>query len=371
MKETGTEWFYVADVDRIDSPALLIYKDRVKENIARAIALAGSVNILRPHVKTSKMAEVNRMMTDMGINKFKCATIAEAEMLASIGAHDVLIAYQLVGPKVDRFIELVKKFPSTTFSCLTDNLFSAEYLSDKARKNHIIIHVYIDLNTGMNRSGIPASQAAILYRGLRLLEGIDVRGLHAYDGHIRDTDPDVRQKRSDEAFAAVESLKDTLTAQYGFTPAIIAGGSPTFPTHVKRKGVECSPGTFVFWDHGYKKQIPDQPFDYAALVMTRVVSVIDANTICTDLGYKGIASENPLPRMHFFNAPGASQSAQSEEHLVLRVTDASQYKPGDVLYAAPIHICPTVALYDTASVIEDHRLTGEWKVTARDRKITI
>ena len=46
------------------------------------IAVAGGVDRLRPHVKTHKLPEVIRRQLVLGIRKFKCATIAEAEMLA-------------------------------------------------------------------------------------------------------------------------------------------------------------------------------------------------------------------------------------------------------------------------------------------------
>ncbi len=92
------EWFEVKNVDSIDTPSLLVYKERVRKNIRRAVAAIGNVGLLRPHIKTNKMAEVCRMMMDEGIHKFKCATIAEAEMLAMIDAKDVLLAYQPCGP---------------------------------------------------------------------------------------------------------------------------------------------------------------------------------------------------------------------------------------------------------------------------------
>jgi len=152
---------------------------------------------------------------------------------------------------------------------------------------------------------------------------------------------------------------------------IVAGGSPTFPVHAARENVECSPGTFVFWDHGYKQSLPDEPFDYAALVITRVVSVIDQNTLCLDLGHKSVAAENQLPRVHFLNAPELVPFSQSEEHMVVKSSTANAFRPGDVLYGVPIHICPTVALYERAWVVEDGAVTKEWKVAARNRYITI
>ncbi|MCK7555567.1 hypothetical protein MKQ70_11320 [Chitinophaga sedimenti] len=208
--------------------------------------------------------------------------------------------------------------------------------------------------------------------GLRsVVTSLKMIGLHGYDGQIGDTDTQVRQHRSDEGFVKVDRMAEAIRERTGRRPMMVMGGSPTFPTHLHREGVQCSPGTFVFWDHSYKTTLPDLGFDYAALVITRVVSVIDETTICVDLGHKSVAAENPFPRVYFLNAPEATPVRQSEEHLVLKVADASTFKVGDVLYGAPVHICPTVALYERALVADGGKLIDEWKVVARDRKIHI
>ena len=91
-------WFLVQDADQIDSPALLIYPDRIRHNIEQMVRMAGDPRRLRPHVKTHKMAEIIRMQQEAGIDKFKCATLAEAELLARCEAKEVLVAYPLTGP---------------------------------------------------------------------------------------------------------------------------------------------------------------------------------------------------------------------------------------------------------------------------------
>jgi D-serine deaminase-like pyridoxal phosphate-dependent protein len=96
---------------------------------------------------------------------------------------------------------------------------------------------------------------------------------------------------------------------------------------------------------------------------------VNATTITADLGYKAVASENPLPRVYFMNAPGSKPIAHSEEHIVITVPDASKFKPGDVLYGVPVHICPTVALYDRAILVDKKQATTIWRVIARDRMI--
>ena len=85
-------WFLVTNSDQIDSPALLIYPERIRHNIEQMVRIAGDPKRLRPHVKTHKMAEIIRMQQEAGIDKFKCATLAEAELLARCKAKDVLVA---------------------------------------------------------------------------------------------------------------------------------------------------------------------------------------------------------------------------------------------------------------------------------------
>ncbi len=364
-------WYAINEIEKIDSPSLVVYKERVKENILQLITRVGDANRLRPHVKTNKMAEVCSLMLAAGITRFKCATIAEAEMLGSLLAPEVLLAHQPVGPKIERLLALVKQFPATHFTCIADNPETLKQFSELCMSHGQRLQFYIDLNTGMNRSGIFPEKAYELFTYSQTLPAIRIIGLHAYDGHIRDTDPLERNRKADSAFEKVANLSEQINKISSRKMTIVIAGSPSFPSHLKRSDVELSPGTFVFWDWGYKHLLPDEPFDYAALVITRIISIMDENIFCTDLGHKSVAAENPLPRVHFLNAPDAVPVSQSEEHLVVKVPDTSIYKVGDVLYGVPVHICPTVALYDTATIIEKNKVIDHWKVIARSRKITI
>jgi len=364
-----TAWYTIENIDSIDSPALVVYPERIKANIAAALGMVSHPGVLRPHAKTSKISEVAKLLQNAGVTKFKCATIAEAEMLALAGAKDVLLAYQPVGPKLLRLLQLIKAYPATVFSCLADSIANARHLSEVCAAQNTPLHVFIDLNIGMNRTGILPGKALELFGVIRQLPALELVGLHAYDGHIHDTDIAVRTRHSNEGFAAVLALADKIESVTGVAPVIVAGGTPTFPVHALRPGVECSPGTFVFSDWNYKHDLPDEPFDYAALVITRVISIIDQQTVCLDLGHKSVAAENPLPRVHFLNMPAAQPIAQSEEHLVVRLEDVSGISIGDAWYGVPVHICPTVALYEKAFTIENGRMTGDWKVIARNRFI--
>ncbi|HEX6847263.1 MAG TPA: D-TA family PLP-dependent enzyme [Chitinophagaceae bacterium] len=361
-------WYEISNIEELDSPALVVFPERVKHNIQLAIDMIGDVARLRPHIKTNKSAEVATLMLNVGITKFKCATIAEAEMLAQCRAPDVLLAYQPLGPKLNRFISLVKKYPGTKFSCLTDNISAANEQASVFNAAQLTIPVFMDLNVGMNRTGIlPDEKAIELARHCSTLKGIILKGLHAYDGHIRDVVFETKKQKCDEAFATVQRLNEQLKL-----PTIIMGGSPAFSVHCKRKDIECSPGTFVYWDKGYIDLCPEQKFLPAIVLVTRIISLPSANKICTDLGHKSVAAENEINRRIFFlNTDGLKPVGQSEEHLVLETKKDHSYKVGDIFYGLPYHVCPTVALYERVYTIDGGKVTGEWKNLARDRKITV
>jgi D-serine deaminase-like pyridoxal phosphate-dependent protein len=194
-------------------------------------------------------------------------------------------------------------------------------------------------------------------------------GLHAYDGHIHTSDPVQRGEECEAAFAPVARLHEQLRILGLPARVIVAGGTPTFPFHARRPGVECSPGTTVLWDFGYSSLFPDLDFLQAALVLTRVISQPGEHRVCLDLGHKAIASENPHPRVQFLNAPSAQAIAHSEEHLVVETAPSEGSKIGDCWFGVPRHVCPTVALYQEAVVIEHGRATQRWRIEARDRRL--
>ncbi|HEX3387136.1 MAG TPA: D-TA family PLP-dependent enzyme, partial [Mucilaginibacter sp.] len=369
---TGENWYAIDDIDHLDTPALVIYPERVRHNITLAKDMIGNISRLRPHVKTHKCKEAATLMLEAGITKFKCATIAEAEMLGICTAPDVLLAYQPIGPKLERFIKLIKTYPDTQYSCLVDNIEAAKHISEEAVKQKLQIKLYIDLNIGQKRTGIDPEHALNLYWECLSMPGIKLNGLHAYDGHIHDADLDTRIQKCNAAFDRVMELVNEIRKRGWPEPVIIAGGSPTFPVHARRENVECSPGTFVYWDRGYSLMCAEQGFLPAAVVVSRVISLPDETKVCFDVGHKSVSAENDISkRIYFMNAPELTMVSQSEEHLVCEAGEGHRYQVGDVLYGMPYHVCPTIALYERAITIENNQTTGEWMNVARDRKINI
>lgn len=356
-------WYLISNIETVPSPQLVVYTDRVRFNIQKAIEMVGDPSRLRPHSKTNKTPEVVKMMLDAGITKFKFATYEEGYLLGEQKAPDALMAYQPVGPRIQQLIDLIELFPDTRFSCLIDHPEAAKQIHDAFASKKIIIPIYLDLNVGMNRTGIDEG-AFELYQQCASLPFLNPIGLHAYDGHIRDHSFEARKQKCDQAFEKVQALSDQIRKAGLPTPVIISGGSPSFSVHAKREGVECSPGTFVYWDKGYADICAEQPFVPAALVITRVISVPTQGKACLDMGHKSIAAENDIARRATcLNAPHMNLLSQSEEHGIIDISDG--IKPGEVFYILPYHICPTVNLYTLCYTVADGIASKGWSITAK------
>lgn len=355
------EWLEVKDIDKLITPVLLIFPDRIELNITEMIKIAGTADRLRPHVKTHKSSKITKLQIDKGITKFKCATLAEAKMLGHCGATDVLVAYPQIGPALQKFLELTETFPDTRFSMLIDQ--KDALLTDHSSKN---LDIFIDLNVGMNRTGCSVNEAAQLKNHVDQ-SGHHFRGWHAYDGHIHDSDPEIRAQVVEKTISPVlELIKETNTEP----DELVCGGSITFPIHAAHSERRLSPGTTLLWDHGYASQFPDLPFQISAVVLSRVVSKPSPGQLCIDLGHKAIASEMTAAPANFPQLQEAKVEMHSEEHMVLSTENADDFHIGQAIYAFPYHICPTVGLHHEMAVIKNGQHKEFWPISARNRIYT-
>jgi D-serine deaminase-like pyridoxal phosphate-dependent protein len=361
---------------RLLSPSLVVFRDLVAANLAAMVAVAGSAGRLRPHVKTHKMPALVRWCETLGIHRHKCATVAEAEMVARAGGTDVLIAYPLVGPNVARLARLVEAYPGTTFRATADDPDAARALGAAMAGASRPLPVLVDLDVGMGRTGIaPGPGAEALYALVDSLPDLVPDGLHAYDGHLQITDLGERRAAGEGGRRAVLELRDRLLAKGLPVPRLVLAGTPTFPVHAAcaEPGVELSPGTGTLYDANYRAKFPDLPFVPAAALLTRVVSRPRAGRVCLDLGHKAVAADPPAgARLTLLGVPDAQFLTHSEEHLVVETALADSLPVGTPLLALPAHVCPTSALHQRATVVDGNgAVVDEWVVESRDRVIGV
>jgi D-serine deaminase-like pyridoxal phosphate-dependent protein len=214
-----------------------------------------------------------------------------------------------------------------------------------------------------------------LYELIAQAPNLNAMGLHVYDGHNH-------QEKLAEREAAVRALIDpvlqmraALEAKGLPVPRLICGGTPTFPVWAKIElpGMQCSPGTFSLYDSGYGAKYQElAALKPAALVVSRVISKPTPTRLTTDLGHKAIAADPPAgKRATLLNVTDYQVVLQSEEHFGFDTATAASWHIGDMIYAVPTHVCPTVALHKEALVVEHNRVVGTWEIASRNRKITV
>jgi len=368
--------YVLNDTSNIVSPALIYYRDIILANTKRTIEMAGKADRLWPHVKSHKTEEMIRMQVDMGITRFKCATIAEAEMTAKAGGTHIILAYPLVGPNVSRFVRLASDHTQAVFYAIGDDLQQLGILSDEAGKAGIKINVLVDADVGMHRTGVPLDKLEGFYesacaKSASAFKNISLKGMHCYDGHLHDSDFNVRKAKSDEIDREVLKIQEALSRKGLDCGLLVMGGTPTFPCRVQKDAMYLSPGTCFIGDWGYYKKFPDMAFPPGAAVLSRVVSHAGENTFTIDLGYKGIASDPAGERGIIAGMEEAKPLFQSEEHWVFSLPEGQELPAiGSDCYVIPTHICPTSALYPQIVIAEGGKTTGEWQVSARNRRIS-
>lgn len=359
------------------TPALIYYRDLIQKNIERSITMAGGPDRLWPHVKTHKMASMVQLQMNAGITRFKCATIAEAEMAAQCGAGHVLLAYPLVGPNIKRFFALAQAFPNVTFWAIGDDKIQLELLGEIFYKAGQTIRVLADVNLGMNRTGVSISLLPSFYLECSSINGISLEGLHCYDGHRTEHDFAERKQETDKSEAAIRDILSTLKKEGAHCQVLVLGGSSSTPCYYnltkEYPDAYCSPGTCFVNDYGYTSKFPDLTFPPGAAVLTRVVSRPLKGQFTLDLGYKGIASDPEGTRGIIVGLDHVKELFQSEEHWAFSMEPGFEDQCpqiGDELFVIPTHICPTSALYPSVFVVDDQKLCAVWQVTARNRTIT-
>lgn len=369
------EVYRLKNAEEVYSPGLLVFREHLDHNLAEMVRIAGSPKRLRPHCKTHKTREIVKIQMELGIASHKCATIAEAEMLAEVGVEDILIAYQLIGPNPRRLAHLVDKFPSVRFATLVDCATALEQLAAATESMSRSVGVFLDLNPGMNRTGIaPGENAIHLYEMIASSPGIEPAGLHWYDGHQRETDLNLRKGSVLAGWKQLTQFRDQLQMTGLPIRQIVAAGTGSFPilAEVGEPNLQLSPGTTTYFDTGYQDKFPDMPFRPALGILTRVVSKTGGRRITLDVGHKSCAADQPAGnRLDFPTLQDAKEIAHTEEHLVLETDQASTFNVGDALIALPRHACPASAVHQHAYVIESGNVVDQWKIAARDRTLTV
>jgi D-serine deaminase-like pyridoxal phosphate-dependent protein len=366
-----TDLYALKTADRVLTPALLIYPELVDANIRATLKMmGGNPDRWRPHIKTAKIASVIRQMIGHGIRSFKCSTTLELLTACEAGADDVLLAFPVMGANARRTIDLALQFPQARISILIESAEQASaFVGNQAGAR---IGIFIDVNPGMNRTGIGEDRIGDILDLARAAGG-SFRGLHYYDGHISSGTQLERESAAHAGYDRLIEIVETLS-RAGLKPGeVITSGTPAAPSGLKHQGLKngpfvhrVSPGTVIYNDMSSLSQLPDFGYVAAALVLSTVVSHPKPGVFTCDAGHKSVSADAGVPTCEVVGHPDLKPLKPSEEHLPVDASATGDLpKLGTQLYLMPRHVCPTVNNFDEALIVIAGEVRGVERVTAR------
>ena len=364
-------------IHRLATPALLIDLDAVDHNIAALLARCGDPRRWRPHLKTLKSAALLERLLAAGVTRCKVATLDELDLALGTAdrlgvALDVLLAYPQHPPGLRAALARAAASPGCRVQFVLD---SPEHLA-------LLIHavpfttlaVQLDVDLGMARTGAPAASWAAYAAELTAIPGLEVTGLHGYDGHLAWDQRDA----ADAAYTSLCDLAERLTAA-GLRRdlEIVTSGTHSYATALAHARLaagpwqhQVSPGTLVLADLRSDPAVSDLDLRQAAFVAARVISRA-AGRLTLDAGSKALAPDRPASSNRVLGWPGLAPVSASEEHLVVHHTLADAEVPGlgELVLLIPDHVCTTVNLYRHALLLRAGAVAGEAAIEAAGHRL--
>ena len=350
----------------IETPALVVDLDRLEHNLD-AMADATRGLRLRPHAKSHKCSTIAKMQVACGAVGICCQKTDEAIALVEAGVRDVLVTNEVVAPrKIERLAALALH---ATVGVLVDDERVVATLSAAATRAKASLDIYVEIDVGAHRCGVPPEDALALARAVHAAPGLRFRGLQAYHGaaqHLRD--PSERAHAVDGAAALARRARERIVAS-GLACDIVSGaGTGTWRfERDSRTFDELQPGSYVFMDVDYARNVAapgDLRFEQSLFVLASVTSIAQRDQAVVDAGLKAFAFDSGLPQVHA--RPGVDYVKASDEHGVLHVAqDAAPLALGDCVLIAPGHCDPTVNLYDYLVALRAGIVEGVWPIEAR------
>ncbi len=369
-------------LSELDTPALILDRGRLEANVARMSARARALGVdLRPHMKTSKSAEVGRLATAGHSGGITVSTLKEAEYFTEHGFTDMIYG---VGISLDKLARVARlQAGGARVAVITDSLDVARGIGARAAELGARFEVLIELDTGDGRAGLGPDSEALIEIG-QALDGaadVDLRGVLTHAGQsygcreIADLEAVAESERAG-AVAGAERLRAAGLP----CPVVSVGSTPTALHARNLEGVtEMRPGVYVFNDVFQADSQSCALGDIAVSVLATVTGhhrargeiVIDAGGLALskdrstqsgprDIGYGLVvdaAGGASLPELHVARV--------SQEHGVVTAPGGAlpfdALPPGARVRVLPNHACFTAAAYDGYHVVAgSDEVEAEW-----------
>ena len=352
--------------NELDTPVLWVDLDLLEHNLDHLTQHFATANVeWRPHIKGIKIPAIAHKMINAGAIGVTCAKLGEAEIMVSAGITDILIANQIVGTaKIRRLIHLRRL---ADVKVAVDSESNVIELGQAADTNGLEIGVLVDINTGMNRTGVtPGEEAVKLAQLINRTAGLRFLGLMAWEGHtLVHQDPAIKEK---EVRKAVNLLADTVQQcqDVGLDVSVVSGGgSGTYTiTPFEPIMTEIQAGGAIFSDVIYQSWgVETTP---CLFIRTLVTSRPSPHRVIFDAGFKTMPTWIAEPRP--IGIQGIASYSASAEHGVMTLREANtNIKVGDVFDFVVGYTDVTLFLHDHLYGIRNNKVEVIWDVVGRGK----
>jgi D-serine deaminase-like pyridoxal phosphate-dependent protein len=361
-------------LEDLDTPAMLVDLDKMERNIAAWQAEIASHNVkLRPHVKTHKVPEIAKMQLEAGAGGITVAKVAEAEVFAAQGIKDIFIAYPIVGAAKWRRVTQLARDCQVIVG--VDSEIGARGLNDAAREVGLILKVRIEIDGGLNRSGVSPDDALKLCQIVQSLPNLEFDGIFGF----RSIFFAGASGRSSEEIGIEEgeffvNLAEQLRSSGVPIRHVSIGSTPTAKYAARVPGVtEVRPGTYIFGDYMMAALGAVDYENVALSILCTVISNARAGQVTIDGGSKTFCGDSIPSKLNLKGYAKAVNhdaylESMSEEHGVVKLGEGVKLEVGDRLAFYPIHVCTTVNLSDELIGMRGGRVEKVWQVLARGKR---
>lgn len=361
----------------LDTPALIVNKAIMAENIARMAAKAQKWGVkLRPHTKTHRVPALAKLQIAAGASGITVAKVGEAEVMADNGLEDIFIANEIFGEtKSNRLLAVHRK---VLVAVGVDNQEQIESLAKTFNQEKRPLDLMIEIETGEDRTGVlTAAEALSLAQKIHQTPGLRLRGIFTHEGHTygaqsKEECVKLFGKSQEDVLAVANYLREhdieVNEVSVGATPSLMHGEPLPGITEIR-------PGTYIFMDAAQGNSINDY-HQCALSVLATVVSMPTAERVVIDAGGKALTS--------FTRAPGSICETPGygivrgfdnlrlaklyDEHGVINSAEANaKLKIGDKVSIIPNHVCPCVNLYDKLYLVEHDNVIEELAILGRGK----
>jgi 3-hydroxy-D-aspartate aldolase len=355
----------------VPTPALLLDIDILDRNIALMRDCAASLGVkLRPHAKAHKCVEIAQRIMVAGAIGTSCATIGEAEAMASGGVGGILVTAPLASADAtQRLRRLLLR--GADIAVVAEDPACVNQLSAIAAASGRTLGIVVDVDVGMGRTGcLKIPDVVALARQITDAPALNYAGIQAYWGNLQQISPFSERSRLIAIQAnRVHAVIAALTSA-GLPPAIVTGGGTGSHRIDATMGLftEIQPGSYLFMDSCYSAisiSENDNPFVPSLFVAATIVSANKPGRVIVNAGWKAFATDSGKPVALRGAPPGASFRFMGDEHGALDFEGGGGPSLGSTIEFLTSHCDPTVNLYSAFHVVRGDEVIDVWPISAR------